>query len=161
MRKRIRSLSEPPRQVRPDEAWLDLQDVATVEATSEDETSPIESAFIPGREQGWRAAQGGEQTIRLLFDEPITLHRIRLCFRETNASRTQEFSLKWFGSGGNRGEVIRQQWNFAPDGSTVEVEDYPIELPNVIALELLIRPDISGTDAYATLAEWRVGGEPS
>jgi hypothetical protein len=62
--------------------WLDLEPLAQVEITSEDANHPIESALIPGRGSGWGAARPGEQTIRLLFDEPLKLRRIHLLFRE-------------------------------------------------------------------------------
>jgi hypothetical protein len=54
-------------------------------------------------------------------------------------------------------EIVRQQWNFSPGGSTTELEDHMVNLPHVSALELAIRPDISRSDAVATLASWRVG----
>ena len=36
--------------------WLDLEPLVQVELTSEDVSHPIESALIPGRGSGWRAA---------------------------------------------------------------------------------------------------------
>ncbi len=62
------------------ENWLDLEPLVQVELTSEDESHPIESALIPGRGSGWRAAWPGEQTIRLLFNKPQKLQRIHLLF---------------------------------------------------------------------------------
>jgi hypothetical protein len=53
-------------------------------------------------------------------------------------------------------EVVRQQWVFHPKGSTHETEDYRVDLNDVMVLELAIRPDISGGDAPASLAEMRV-----
>ena len=53
-------------------------------------------------------------------------------------------------------EIVRQQWNFEPSGSTSESEDYEVELPGVAALELHIVPDISGGSARASLAELRL-----
>jgi hypothetical protein len=47
--------------------WLDLERLAQVEITSEDAGYPIEAALIPGAGSGWRAAQPGEQTLRLLL----------------------------------------------------------------------------------------------
>ncbi len=70
MRKHI--ISDGPRDVSAaEQGWLDLELLAQVEFTSEDVDYPIESALIPGTGPGWRAAQPGEQTIRLLFDEPL------------------------------------------------------------------------------------------
>jgi predicted DNA-binding protein (UPF0251 family) len=53
-------------------------------------------------------------------------------------------------------EIVRQQWNFSPTGSTHEVEDYHVALEEVPALELAIRPDLSCEKAAAGLAMWRV-----
>jgi hypothetical protein len=75
MRKRI--IGHGPREVAAAEpGWMDLERLAQVEITSEDAGYPIESALIPGTGSGWRAAQPGEHTIRLLFNEPLRLNRI-------------------------------------------------------------------------------------
>jgi hypothetical protein len=137
--------------------WMDLERLAQVEITSEDVDHPIESALIPGRGSGWRAAQPGEQTIRLLFDEPLRLQRLRLVFQEDEQERTQEFVLRWSPDGGQSyREIVRQQYNFSPPEATREVEDYDIDLDGVTALELRIVPDISGGGAQASLAQLRV-----
>jgi len=157
MRKRI---MEAGRTTTPDElhgGWLDLTHLATVEVTSEDPRFPIESVFTNGG-PGWRAAQTGEQRIRLILDEPISVRRIQLRFCEPAIERTQEFTLHWSAAqGGAASEIIRQQWNFNPGGSTAELEEYSVSLEGVSALELAIRPDIGRNDAVATLAAWRVG----
>jgi hypothetical protein len=75
------------------EGWLNLEHAATVEVTSEDKDFPIESSLSIEPRQGWRAAQSGAQTIRLLFDEPQELKRISLVFEEDEITRTQEFVL--------------------------------------------------------------------
>ena len=137
--------------------WLDLELLAQVEITSEDTDYPIESALIPGTGLGWRAAQPGEQTIRLLFDEPLKVRRIHLVFHEDEQERTQEFVLQWSPDGGQSyREILRQQYNFSPPGVTREVEDYTIDLDGVTALELKIVPDISRGSARASLAELRL-----
>ena len=90
--------------------WLDLERLARVEVTSEDAAHPVESALISGTGSGWRAARAGEQTIRLIFDEPVRLRRIRLLFQEEEVARTQEFVLRWSGGGGaSYREIVRQQ----------------------------------------------------
>jgi hypothetical protein len=132
--------------------WLDLAQIATVEVTSEDPGFPIESVFT-GNGPGWRASTSGEQQIRLIFDEPISVRRIQLRFEEPGATRTQEFVLRWSGADGGPGaEIVRQQWNFSPDGSITEVEDYTVDLRNLSELELVIRPDISRHREVASLA---------
>lgn len=139
------------------QAWLDLDRMAQVEVTSESTTHPIESALIPGTGPGWRAAQPGEQTIRLIFDEPVGLRRILVVSHEDEQARTQEFVLRWLPEGQERfREVLRQQYTFSPPNTIREIEDYGVELNGVKALELRIVPDISGGGACATLAQLRL-----
>ena len=141
----------------PDEEWLDLERLAQVEITSEDAAHPIESALLPGRGTGWRATAPGEQTIRLLFAHPQRLRRIWLQFLEDITERTQEFVLRWSpDSGQSFREIVRQQWNFSPQGATCETEDHRVDLSGVTVLELSIIPDISGGNAHASLAQLRL-----
>jgi hypothetical protein len=155
VRKSIVPTAEPIRSV-PVDQWLDLERVARVEVSSEDPDFPVEAALIPSRGTGWRAAGPGTQTIRLLFDEPRQIRRMRLHFAVSDAARTQEFVLRWGAKGGPAREVVRQQWTFSPTGSTHETEDYRVDLSGVTVLELSITPDISGGDARASLVEMRV-----
>jgi hypothetical protein len=53
-----------------------------VEVTSEEKDYPVESALVSGEMRGWRAANSGTQTIRLIFDEPQRLTRFSLVFEE-------------------------------------------------------------------------------
>jgi len=140
-----------------DEGWLDLDGMAVVEVTSEDKEHPVESALVKGEMRGWRAADSGAQTIRLIFDEPQRLKRIALVFEETETERTQEFVLRWSGDGGRSfREIVRQQWSFSPPNSIREVEEYQFELSNVTVLELVIVPDISRGSARASLKSLRL-----
>jgi hypothetical protein len=156
MRKRI--IGQGPHEVAAAEpGWLDLEGLAQVEITSEDLDHPIESALIPGRGPGWRAAQPGEQTIRLLFAEPLSLKRIHLMFHEAERERTQEFVLRWSADRGQSyREIVRQQYNFSPPAAALELEDYDVKLDGVTGLELKIVPDISGGSARASLAQLRL-----
>ena len=141
----------------PDQDWLNVEDLAEVEITSEDAAHPIEFALLPGQASGWRAAGPGKQTIRILFTQPQRLRRIRLHFVETRTERTQEYVLRWSPDGGQSfREIVRQQWNFSPHGTTGETEDHHVELPAVTVLELNIIPDISGGNAVASLAQLRL-----
>jgi len=135
--------------------WLDLEAASVVEVTSEDPNYPIEFA-LAARGPGWRAAVKGEQIIRLVFDEPISLRRIRLEFSEAETERTQEFTLRWARKGEPPKEIVRQQWNFSPHGSTREVEDYQVNLDSVSVLELMLKPDLQPDRALASLAAWRI-----
>ena len=152
---------EPQNVASVDQGWLDLQSIAQVEVTSEDAANPIEAALVPGAGLGWRAAQPGEQTIRLLFDESRSVRRIQLLFHEDQRARTQEFVLRWSPDGGQSyREIVRQQYNFSPLGVTRESEDYGVDLADVTALELRIVPDISGGDARASVAQLRIAFRP-
>ncbi len=156
MRKRIIT-PELKDSTSPEEHWLNLEEIAEVEISSEDSAHPIEYALLPGNTSGWRAAGPGEQTIRLFFANPQRLRRILLHFVETTIERTQEYVLRWSADGGQTfQEIVRQQWNFSPEGSTSEIQDRQVELSAVTMLELSITPDIRGGEAIASLAKLRL-----
>jgi hypothetical protein len=140
-----------------DQCWMDMNKAASVEVSSEDENYPIESALLGDEKRGWRAAEPGSQTIRLIFDSPQRLRRIWLAFEDSEVSRTQEFVLRWSSHVGQPfREIVRQQWNFSPPGGVREIEDYAIDLVDVGVLELIIVPDKSGGEARASLAKMRL-----
>ncbi|MEI6232617.1 MAG: hypothetical protein WCT04_06170 [Planctomycetota bacterium] len=156
MRKQIIQQHPPVRSF--DESnWLDIPTIAQVELSSEDESYPIEAALSAGGGAGWRAAEAGKQTIRIIFDEPQSIRKIHVEFRESSGvQRTQEFAL----SASIRAmphpkEIVRQQYNFNADAS-VETENYAVNLDGVTALELVIIPDQNGGNAMASLARLRV-----
>jgi hypothetical protein len=155
---RKRQFSPTPPSVAPSgQAWLDVDRTAVVEVTSEENGYPIGSVLLGAEDRGWRAANSGTQTIRLIFDEPQKLRRIWLVFEESEDTRTQEFVLRWSPDAGHSfREVVRQQWNFSSPGSTREMEDYAVELSDVTVLELIIVPDLSGGAARASLASLRL-----
>jgi hypothetical protein len=156
MRKRL--ITPTPETVRSrGEGWLNVERAAMVELTSEQKDYPVESAFASGEAQGWRAAEPGPQTIRLIFDQPQRLKQISLVFEEKETARTQEFVLRWSADGGNSfREIVRQQWNFSPPETIREVEEYQVELASVTALELIIVPNVSGGIARASLKSLRL-----
>ena len=154
---RKRQISTLPRVSASGQIWLDLNRSALVEVTSEEDGYPIESALLEGKDHGWRAANSGPQTIRLIFDEPQKLRRIWLAFEDSENTRTQEFVLRWSSDTGRSfREIVRQQWNFSPPDSVRETEDYTVELSAVTTLELNIVPDKSGGAARASLASLRL-----
>ena len=93
----------------PDQDWLNVEGLAEVEITSEEAAHPIESALLPGRASGWRAAEPGKQTIRLLFNHPQRLRRIWMNFVEPTAERTQEYVVRW---SPDSGRSFREIGNF-------------------------------------------------
>ena len=60
MRKHIIIATEqsPPATI---EEWLNLEEIARVEVSSEDPQHPIEEAFKDGANLGWRASQPGSR----------------------------------------------------------------------------------------------------
>jgi hypothetical protein len=156
MRKRL--ITPTPESIRTrGESWLDVEQQAVVEVTSEDKNYPVESAFVSEDARGWRASAIGSQTIRLVFDQPQRLRCISLVFEENETARTQEFVLRWSPDGGNSvKEIVRQQWNFSPPDSVREVEKYQVELSAVTVLELIINPNIGGGVARASLKNLRL-----
>jgi hypothetical protein len=136
--------------------WLNIDELVEVEISSEDEAHPVEYALLSGSVSGWRAAESGEQTIRLVFNHPVNIKRIMLKFDEPDIERTQEYVLRWSNESGELQEIVKQQWNFSPDGATKEIENHHVDLPGVKILELTITPDISGGNSFATLDELRV-----
>jgi hypothetical protein len=140
-----------------EQGWLDLAKLARVELSSEDAAYPIEAALQAGSGPGWRAAEPGEQFIRLLFDDPIRIRRIELRIIEEERPRTQEFVLRFSqDQGKSYREIVRQQYNFHPPGAATEQEEYSVDLPGVTALELTIKPEIGGGAATAKLSRLRV-----
>ena len=156
MRKRILGTSSTSaHEIRSD--WLPLDQIASVEVTSEAVSHPVEAALLPDAETGWQAGSPGKQTLRLIFDHPQHLKHIHLVFIEREVERSQEFVLRWSADGGQTvHEIVRQQWNFNPHDSAEEVEDYRVELSGVTQLELILVPDRSGSDVRASLAEFRL-----
>jgi hypothetical protein len=138
----------------PEQDWLDLENLAEAEVTSEDASHPIESALKPGEGPGWRASESGQQTVRLLFDKPLQVRHIRLVFKEDEQDRTHEFVLRWSSDDGRSyREIVRQQYNFSSPYNTLEIEEYAVDLDGLTALELSIVPDISGGLARASVAQ--------
>lgn len=139
--------------------FLDLEQLAQVEFTSECPEHPVESALLLTEDSGpgWQAANVGEQTIRVIFDQPRVIEHIFLIFDEPQQSRTQEFVLLWLMDNESAyREILRQQYHFSPPNSTQEIEHYEVRLNQLKALELRIIPDISGGESYAALKRLRL-----
>lgn len=137
--------------------WLDLEGLADVEITSEELGNPIEGALLPNNPHGWKAGKPGMQIIRLVFKQAQNIRRIHLSFHESVIARTQEYVLRWSCDNGlTFDEIVRQQWNFSPDGSHTQSEDYTMSLSGVSVLELIITPDINNENAFASLEKLRV-----
>lgn len=139
-----------------EEQWLDLEQKAQVELSSEDPEFPIEGALEMGS-RGWRASKPGKQKIRIIFNEPQRIRRIQLGFEETQQERTQEFVLEYSSDGGQSyQEIVRQQFNFSPSHANKELEDYTVNLDWVTAVSLQIIPDINQSNLPASLSYLRI-----
>jgi hypothetical protein len=153
LRKHI--LKERPVQpmVRPGEK--DIAALATVLVTAEAAEHPIDNAFDNQRGPGgsrWVAGEPGEQTLILAFDTPQTIHTISLEIEELEVSRTQELRLALSRDGGHTyQELLRQEYNFSPPGTTFEREEWSVTAEGVTHLQLVIKPDKGGKPCQATL----------
>ena len=140
--------------------WMDVEQLAQVEVSSEDAEFPVENALVGRVTTGWKASATGPQVIRLLFDEAIALRRLQLHFVERTAARSQEFAVYAGASADSLREVVRQQFTFSPGGSTEEVEEYSVQADGVKVLEVRIDPDRAhdprASVNYASLMALRV-----
>ncbi|WP_415879355.1 carbohydrate-binding protein [Methylomonas sp. TEB] len=136
---------------------LNLEALADVEVSSEAKEHAIEAALLPGFSGGWRAGIPGPQVIRLLFKQAQPVQSIQLDFLESAIARTQEYVLRISADRGQSfREILRQQWNFNPQGCTAESEQHVVDLPAVSIIELHITPDINNSSAFASLETMRV-----
>lgn len=139
-----------------EQGWLTTDHIATLFVTSQQTKYPIDSIFADDG-AGWRAESTGTQVIRIVFDAPQQIRRVRLEFSEDEVERTQEFVLYWAATeDGPRNEILRQQWNFSPHGSTSETEDIRVDLNGVLLLELVLTPDIRKGPAIGKLKRFRI-----
>ncbi|QDV37565.1 hypothetical protein [Tautonia plasticadhaerens] len=148
----IKPQAEPPA---PTPGEIDIAAVATVLVTSEDPEHPIDHAFDDHRGPGgtrWVAGEPGEQTIILAFDTPQVIRQVLLVVEELEVTRTQELQLAASADGGQTyRELLRQEFNFSPQGSTFEQEEWAVQAEGVTHLRLVIRPDKGGSIGRATI----------
>jgi hypothetical protein len=144
----------------PLEGEISIADVATVQVTSEQTDHPIDNAFDPSRGPGasrWIAGAPGEQSVTLVFDSPQTIRQIGIEVEELAVSRTQELSVSASSDGGRTyRELIRQEFNFSPPGTSFERERWSIAAAAVTHLRLKIKPDKGGHVGRATLTSFTV-----
>jgi hypothetical protein len=137
------------------EGEISIADVATVQVTSEQADHPIDNAFDRNRGPGgsrWIADGPGEQTVTLLFDSPQTIRKIGVEIEELQVSRTQELCVSVSSDGGRTyRELVRQEFNFSPPGTSFERELWSASGGPVTHLRLEIKPDKGGRVGRATL----------
>jgi len=134
---------------------LDVAAIATVLVTSEMAAHPVENAFDGRRGPAgsrWVAETGGEQTLILAFDSPQAIRTVSLEIEETGESRTQELQLAVSCDAGETyRELLRQEFHFAPPGTTFEREEWTVGIEGVTHLRLQIRPDKGGRPCRASV----------
>ena len=158
LRKRV--IPKPSQGPLPLEGEISIADVATVQVTSEQTDHPIDHAFDLSRGPGgsrWIAGGPGEQSVTLVFDRPQTIRRIGIEVEELAVSRTQELSVSVSSDGGRTyRELIRQEFNFSPPGTSFERELWSVSAGAVTHLRLEIKPVKGGLVGRATLTSLTV-----
>ncbi len=101
---------------------IDVAAVGTVLITSEAMGHSANNIFDgchgPGASR-WVAAEDGDQTLVVAFDEPQSLNSVELEVEEVERDRSQELLLSVSCDGGRTyREVVRQGYNFSPAGTT-------------------------------------------
>lgn len=87
------------------------------------------------------------------FREPCRLAQVTMEVEEREVARTQEVQLAVSTDGGlTYRELVRQEFNFSPDGVTWEKETWNVPEDHVTHVKLVIKPDKGRTDCYATLS---------
>ena len=152
----LRKLIINPHSATPDATTdeIDIATVATVLVTSEAPNHPIDLAFDDHRGPGgtrWIAGEPGEQTVTLAFDARQTINQLVLEVEEPEVARTQELQLCLSCDGGRTyRELLRQEFNFSPLGTTFEREKWTVSAQAVSHLRLMIKPDKGGKPCLAT-----------
>lgn len=155
MRKKIIRKQEAALPSAPVREKLDIAGIATVLLTSESPEFPIENAFDEQTGPGgtrWIAPDPGDQVLILQFDMPQTIHEILLEAEDLEVSRTQVWELSLSSDGGRSyREIVRQEYNFSPPGTTFEREIWSVPAKGVTHLRVGIKPDKAGKPCHATL----------
>ena len=155
LRKHI--VSNPPQAaaIGTEPAGLHIPALATVLVTSESGDHPVDHLFDGRNGPGgtrWVASADGEQTLVLAFDTPQTIREVGLEVEEPSASRTQVLTLSLSQDGGRTyREVVRQEFNFSPPGTTFEREVWNVPAGRVTHLRIAIKPEKGGAPHRATL----------
>src|SRR5438067_1736088 len=84
------------------------------------------------------------------LDHPLSLNHISLEVEERGVERRQELWLEVSCDGGRTyREMLRQEYNFSPPGTTFEREDWALRAEGVTRLRVRIKPDMAGKPCRA------------
>jgi len=124
---------------------LDLLNNAEVIITSEDESHPVDNLVDGSRGRGssqWIAGTSGQQVLVFNFDTPQHITEIVYEIEETKDTRTQEILLEASIDAGEKyRELVRQEYNFSPSGSTFQKEVVTVNIPGTTGIKMTIKPD--------------------
>ena len=136
-------------------AEMDIAAVATVLVSSEDPRHPIDYAFDDQRGPGatrWIAGETGEQVVILAFDAPQTIRKVLVEVEEPDIRpHPGNGGIVSQDGGQTYRELVRQEYNFSPPGTTFEREEWSVEADAMTHLRLAIKPDKGGKPCRATL----------
>lgn len=136
-------------------AEISIADTATVLVTSELPDHPIDHICDGQRGPGgtrWIAGQEGDQTVVVAFDAARNIGTVSVEIEEREVSRTQELALATSRDGGRTyREVLRQEFNFSPSGTTFEHEEWRVAAEGITNLRVWIRPDKGGKPCRASM----------
>ncbi len=145
--------ADPRTSLEPERMYIPA--LATVLVTSEAPEHPVDCLFDgrdgPGGTR-WVASVDGEQALILAFDTPQTIREVGLETEESQVSRNQVLTLSLSQDGGQTyREILRQEFNFSPPGTTFERERWTVPAARVSHLRVTIRPDKGGNLGRASL----------
>ena len=95
MRKRIVGLHHGQQAGESGQGWLDLEEIATVEVTSEDPASPLNRRSVRKKGQAGGRLKKVNSRSESSSMSSVSLQRIQLRFREPDSERLQEFVIRW------------------------------------------------------------------
>ncbi len=134
---------------------VDLINNAEIVIESESSENPIDNIVDGSSGRGstkWIAGVSGTQSIIFNFDNPQNITEITYEIEETIDTRTQEILIeKRSSSEQNYMDVIRQEYNFSPNGSVFQREIITRDIPQTISIKMTIKPDKGNTSFTAKL----------
>ncbi|MDO8735343.1 MAG: discoidin domain-containing protein [Elusimicrobiota bacterium] len=141
---------------------LDLINNAEVIITSEDKGHPVDNLVDGSRGRGssqWLAGTSGPQVLIFKFDKPHHITEIVYEIEETKDTRTQEILLETSSDAGEKyRELVRQEYNFSPSGSTFQKEVVTVNIHGATSIKMSIKPDkgVASFKAKLNYIEFRI-----
>src|ERR1700720_3494626 len=133
-----------------DAGEIDIAGHATIAYSSEDPAPPgehmLDGQSGPGATRWMSARPDTVEHIVVEFDRPQAISRLVYEVEETMRERTQEVRVEVSKDGGRSyRQILVQEYNFSPGGSTYQREEQRFNLRQVTHLRLTIVPNKSGS----------------